>query len=179
MVKKVYIDAGHGGTDYGIAGINKVKESIIVMDIANRIKSLLINDGYDVKMSREDNNTSVSLSERSSDCNEWGADIVLSIHCNACDGTEKGLETYIYDNTSFDLASNIHGSIMSTGLYYENKGVIYKDLHMLRVPEMKSCIVNLAYIDNIEDCKLLINNIDSYSHAIYKGICGYFNSENM
>lgn len=170
--KKVYIDLGHGGIDGGAIGINKTKESDITSIIGNKLKPLLIEKEYDVRLS-SDVDTTISLSQRSQDANTWGADILVSLHCNALDGNEKGVETIVYEDNN-DLAMSIHGNILDTGLYTINRGIQTKNLHIVRETKMVSCLVNLAFIDNIEDYNILMSNLDKYATAIYKGIQEYF-----
>lgn len=173
--KKVYIDLGHGGYDGGAIGINKTKESDITSSVGKMLKPLLLKQGYDVSLSSDISDT-VSLSQRSQYVNMWGADISVSIHCNAADGYEKGLETIVYEESN-KLAICIHGNILDAGLYTINRGIQPKNLHIVREPNMPSCLVNLAFIDNNEDYDLLVSNLDKYSMAISKGIDEYFNSD--
>ena len=51
--KTVVIDAGHGGVDGGVSGVNTgVKESEINLAIAKSLKHFLVRNGYDVVMTR-------------------------------------------------------------------------------------------------------------------------------
>lgn len=40
---------------------------------------------------------SASISGRSEMANSWGADLFISIHCNAYNGTARGTETLVYN----------------------------------------------------------------------------------
>lgn len=172
-MKKVYIDLGHFGEDKGILGYNYIRESDIILEIGNRLKDLL-SENYIVRFSNEIGETA-SLSQRSSDANTWGADILISLHCNAFDCSFKGIESYVYcDDTDRKLANIIHGSIIGEGLYNKNNGVKTKNFHIVRYTNMPSCIVSLGYIDNIEDYELIIGNYSKIAEAIYSGINEYF-----
>ena len=59
---KVFIDAGHGGTDPGAVG-NGLKEKDIVLSIATKLGALLNGRGISIKYSRT-NDTYLSLEER-------------------------------------------------------------------------------------------------------------------
>src|SRR5690625_5241178 len=92
---KILIDPGHGGDDSGETG-NGLKEKDLTLDISKRIKNYLDDHytGHRIKMSRTGDAT-VSLSERTNEANNWGADFFLSIHINSGGGT--GYEDYIYN----------------------------------------------------------------------------------
>jgi len=86
---KVFIDAGHGGSDPGALG-NSMRESDINLDVALHLNQILMRAGIATKMSRT---IDVLPSQRPQMANSWGADILVSIHANAGGGT--GTETVI------------------------------------------------------------------------------------
>ncbi len=89
---KLYLDPGHGGSDSWAIG-NNLKEKDVVLDIALRIRNILINEyeNVDIKMSRT---TDVyrTLNERTDEANSWEADYFLSIHVNSYNGQVQGYE---------------------------------------------------------------------------------------
>lgn len=175
--KKIYIDLGHGGDDKGILGLNKLFEIDVVKNVGNELKSLLLSQGYDVRLSNEIGENA-SLSQRSYDVNNWGADILISLHCNALDGIVQGIETYIFnDEKDRVLANNIHGNIIKDKLYNSNNGIKEKNLHILRESNVSSCMVLLGYIDNIEDCNLITANYNTFAKSICNGIIEYLNTK--
>src|SRR5699024_2545295 len=97
---KLYLDPGHGGSDNGASG-NGLKEKDINLEIALKIRSILNSDykNVEVKMSSTKDST-VSLSERTNEANNWGADYFLSIHCNSFNGSAQGYEDYIHSSLS-------------------------------------------------------------------------------
>jgi len=81
-IKKVVIDAGHGGNDPGAVGRTGTYEKNINLDIAKRLYSILRQEGIQVVMTRAQDRF-VSLPSRVSIANNSGADLFLSIHSNA------------------------------------------------------------------------------------------------
>lgn len=81
-IKKVIIDAGHGGTDPGAIGRTGLREKDINLDIAKRLSSLFRAEGVQVVMTRS-TDTLIPLPKRVEIANNSGADIFLSIHSNA------------------------------------------------------------------------------------------------
>jgi N-acetylmuramoyl-L-alanine amidase len=99
-VKRVVLDAGHGGTDPG-ATAAQLLEKEITLDIGKRLQSLLEGDGFDVIVTRDADRT-IALKERARLANESRSDIFVSIHVNAIvKHTEsRGVETYYLGATN-------------------------------------------------------------------------------
>ena len=92
-VRKVVIDAGHGGASVGTRTPQGVLEKDLALDIAVRLKRLLDND-LQVVMTRE-SDQDVSLEQRGALANRAGADIFVSIHLNWIENRRsRGVETY-------------------------------------------------------------------------------------
>lgn len=174
MSKKVFIDPGHGGDDSGAVGVNGILEKTINLEVAKKVRDLLKRKGLEVKLSREKDVT-VSLGERTKYANEWKADCYISIHCNAYNGLSKGIETFSYNLSRNDLASDIHSNILKTKSYTIDRGLKTANFYVLRNTNMRACLVELGFIDNIEDAKILINNQDKFALGIANGILEYFN----
>jgi N-acetylmuramoyl-L-alanine amidase len=81
-IKKVVVDAGHGGTDPGTIGRSGLREKDVNLDIAKRLGSLLRAAGVEVVFSRSQD-TFISLSQRVEIANNSNADLFISIHANA------------------------------------------------------------------------------------------------
>src|SRR5699024_1967723 len=96
-MKKIFMDAGHGGTDPGASG-NGLVEKDLTLSIAHKITTYLESNfsEVEVKISRKTDQT-VSLTERTDAANAWEADVLLSIHINAGGGT--GFESYVYNGS--------------------------------------------------------------------------------
>jgi N-acetylmuramoyl-L-alanine amidase len=104
-VRRVAIDPGHGGRDTGAIGTSGVKEKDVTLDIAQRTAAVLARSGVQVLLTRDDDRT-VSLEERTARANAFGADLFVSVHCNASENHgRRGVETYVLD-TSNDLVAN-------------------------------------------------------------------------
>jgi N-acetylmuramoyl-L-alanine amidase len=93
-ISRVVIDAGHGGHDPG-ARANGLSEAELVLDVAQRLATLLQKQpGVEVVMTR-DRDVFIPLEERTAIANREGADLFLSIHANAARNSRaSGVETY-------------------------------------------------------------------------------------
>ena len=93
-VRRVVVDAGHGGYQGGTTLPDGIAEKEITLDVAQRLRNLLKRDGFEVVMTR-DRDEYVALEERTRIANRASADIFVSIHVNWFEGkTSRGVETY-------------------------------------------------------------------------------------
>ena len=101
-IKKIVIDAGHGGKDPGTIGKSGVKEKDINLDIAKRLSRILKSEGLEVIMTRSTDRF-ISLEERVNIANRANAELFLSIHANANRVRSiNGLEVYYVSPTVDD-----------------------------------------------------------------------------
>jgi N-acetylmuramoyl-L-alanine amidase len=93
-IRKVVIDAGHGGKDVGCNG--KVsKEADVALKIALELGNTIEKNLPDVKVIyTRKNDTFVELIDRAGIANKNKADLFISIHCNAGPSHAHGTETY-------------------------------------------------------------------------------------
>ena len=177
MAKKVYIDPGHGGNDSGAVGIDGALEKTVNLEMALKVEKLLKNQDLDVRLTRKDDRT-LSLKERIDLANNWSADCFVSIHCNAFNKEAKGVETYSLNDKTSDLAKDIQEEILKTGAYTLNRGVKTANFYVLRNTKMRACLVELGFIDNFDDIKIMTEKDDEIATAIAKGICKFLKVEN-
>jgi N-acetylmuramoyl-L-alanine amidase len=93
-VRTVVLDPGHGGSNLGTVAPGGLPEKVITLDIADRLRRLLEDHGYNVIMTRATDETK-SLKKRGDMANAAGGDIFLSIHVNWIELQEiRGVETF-------------------------------------------------------------------------------------
>lgn len=95
-VRRIVIDAGHGGHDYGAPGYFKgVYEKNITLQIARRLAAKIRKElHYQVIMTRTRDHY-LTLEERTAIANTRNADLFISIHANAArNHLAAGIETY-------------------------------------------------------------------------------------
>jgi N-acetylmuramoyl-L-alanine amidase len=100
-LSRVVIDAGHGGHDTGTIGPGGYTEKELVLDVANRLKSLIETElNAEVVMTRNDDSF-VPLESRTAIANQQEADLFISIHANSSKvRSVHGVETYYLNFTS-------------------------------------------------------------------------------
>jgi N-acetylmuramoyl-L-alanine amidase len=106
-VARVVIDPGHGGSDSGARGPDGLEEKEVTLDIGLRVTRILEAQGIQVLLTRAED-AFVSLEERTARANAFGADIFVSIHCNASDSRgHRALETYVLDTSRDEIAARV------------------------------------------------------------------------
>jgi N-acetylmuramoyl-L-alanine amidase len=106
-VTRVVLDPGHGGKDTGATGPGGLREKDVTLDIARRVAPVLSAKGVQVVLTRDDDRF-ISLEERTARANAFGADLFVSIHCNATEkGARRGVETYVLDTSRDELAARV------------------------------------------------------------------------
>lgn len=83
-VRRIIIDAGHGGYDGGAPGFDhRYKEKSATLDIAKRLADFLKEEpGLEVLLTRKDDYF-ISLKYRTDFANAHNGDLFISIHCNS------------------------------------------------------------------------------------------------
>lgn len=97
-LRKVVIDAGHGGHDPGaISKDRKLYEKNVVLDLALMLGDRIKGAYPDVKVIyTRDKDVFIPLYKRADIANKNHADLFISIHCNSVDNTKpSGFETYV------------------------------------------------------------------------------------
>ncbi len=92
---RIVLDAGHGGWDLGTVGREGLLEKNLVLEVAQRLGSLLENQlGCEVIYTRKDDNY-VTLEQRAELANQVHADLFISVHANYSSLiSARGVETY-------------------------------------------------------------------------------------
>jgi N-acetylmuramoyl-L-alanine amidase len=108
-VRRIVIDAGHGGHDPGTIGHGGLQEKELVLDVALRLERLVRQElGADVILTRS-TDVFIPLEERTAIANSRGADLFLSIHANSSRNTSAGgIETYF-----LNFAQNPHAEAVA------------------------------------------------------------------
>lgn len=144
------------------------------------LKAELIRCGFEV-LSLAPGDEDVPLEVRAKKSDAWGADFHLDIHANAFDGDfdkdASGIETLHYNSTKSKACAEVLHKYIKQGSKMVDRGT--KDgshLYMLRKPKAVANLVELGFMDDKDDIKLLLSESYRKECAIElaKGICEIF-----
>lgn len=172
--RKVVIDAGHGGSDYG-AIRNGINEKDITLDVAKRVEALLKKEGYAVKMTRT-SDVYVSLQGRCDISNAYDPDIFVSIHVNSSVRPEiTGIETHYYHQESMSLAQTLHSSLASN-INSKNRGLFKSKFYVINHTTAPSILMEIGFISNDGERAQLVSEKrkQDTAKAIAEGVKNYF-----
>ena len=173
-VKRVVIDAGHGGTDCG-AIRNGINEKDITLDVSKRVEALLKKQGYQVTMTRT-NDIYVSLADRVSISETNAPDIFVSIHVNSSTKPEiTGIETHYYHQESLNLAQTVHSSLASK-IQSNNRGLFKSKFYVINHTTAPAILIEIGFISNDNERAQLVSEKrkQDTAKAIVEGINNYF-----
>ncbi len=160
----IVLDPGHGGGDTGC--INRglgLKEKDITLDVALRLKELLEANGWTVILTREtDKDVSwyrspdtVELQARCDVANDNDAMMFISLHCNANRSSGvNGSSVYWYKRADRKLAHSLN-SALGANLGLRDIGTLRSGFYVLRNTAMPACLVEMAFLTNPHDGRLL------------------------
>ena len=101
-IRRIVIDAGHGGADTGAIGREGTKEKDITLSIAMKLRDFLSKMGIaDIRMTRT-RDTTVSLQDRMDFAKRAKADMFISIHVNSLPNSPKNVVETFYFGPSAD-----------------------------------------------------------------------------
>jgi len=122
-IKTVVIDPGHGGKDPGAVGVTKTKEKDVVLTVGLLLGKKIKKAFPEIKIIyTRSTDEFIGLAERASKANKAGADLFISLHCNAAHNKNAfGLETWVL---------GLHKSAASLEVAKkENNAILMEDGH--------------------------------------------------
>jgi N-acetylmuramoyl-L-alanine amidase len=106
-VRRIVVDAGHGGHDPGAIGRRGLREKDVTLDIARKVAKELKADGFEVVLTRSGDRF-LQLEERTALANTSRGDLFVSIHANANPRRNRsGIETYFLNVTDDRYAARL------------------------------------------------------------------------
>lgn len=178
-MKKIYIDAGHGGSNPGASYKNRTEQAD-VFRLAEAVKNILQRFGdIEVKLSRA-YNEDPSIAARANEANAWGADYFISIHRNAIGANiAKGAENWCYSKVAaggetYKKAQRIL-ELLCEKTGFVNRGVklgapAYTDFGVNSLTNMSSCLLEAGFIDSDTDNAIFDGKFDAMAEGIAQGL---------
>ena len=182
-VRKVVVDAGHGGFDSGKVGINGALEKDINLEIARKVQQKLEQAGIATIMTRktdqglydegEENKKQQDMKRRCSVINESEADLAVSIHQNSY--TQEsicGPQVFYYETSvkGRNLAEILQETLnQNLEIVRPRAGKANDTYYLLRKTEIPTVIVECGFLSNTEEAEKLMKEV--YQEKIAQAIC--------
>ena len=185
---KVFINPGHAQGGLPDPGACNKELGLRECDIALTIGSLagkaLTAAGCEVRLLQSHNlaGEAPGFQNVTAEANAWGADLFVSIHCNASRlHNARGFETYCY---SIDSEAGKVGYLIQQEMYlwirrfddgFWDRGVkMRRDLCVLRETSMPAVLVETGFIDSNADAALLTEHGQDIADAIARGVTDWW-----
>lgn len=176
---KVFINPGHcPGVDCGAINTKLyVFEADIALQIGEKVVDYLRAAGCEAEILQSNNLCGEDPRDLNvtKTANDWGAEIFVSLHCNAFNQHAQGTECLVFSKftESEQLAKAIQAQIVSS-LGTVDRGIKERsDLIVLKCTAMPAVLVEMAFIDNEDDCLKLMQKQDEFAAAIARGVTDY------
>lgn len=188
--KVIVIDPGHGGGDAGAIGPTGVMEKSVTLRVALELEKMLQEAGAEVIMTRRTDrqvsfkgDRASAIEELQARCdvgNNNNADIFISIHADSfTNPAARGSTGYYYSKTEGNSAIRLADAIrrgVCEQLRTPSRGTKPCDFYVVRHTDMAATLVELAFISNPDEEKLLDSDegITAAAQGIFDGIEDYF-----
>jgi N-acetylmuramoyl-L-alanine amidase len=192
--KLIVIDPGHGGGDTGTAH-NGLVEKSLTMDIATRLRALLVAQGWTVRMTRETDVDPVSsenlakmhadglpnaddrayLQTRCDVANNAGARLFISIHINSAPvESAHGTTFYWYKPQDAPFAQALEKAVIPLAGTADD-GTRHENFYVVRHTTMPAVLIETAFVTNPGDVALLRQPsfLQSVAQGIANGVKAY------
>lgn len=165
--KTIVIDAGHGGIDGGVEGANGSIEAEINLAVAKSLKHFFVRAGYDVVMTRENDDGLYGMSAKNKKARDMqarkekieaaNADLMISVHQNSYPlSSVRGAQVFYKasDEKSRDMARLVQEGMNANlgGDRTEKEG----DYYVLNCTSVPSILVECGFLSCPEEEKLLV-----------------------
>lgn len=190
----IVIDPGHGGADTGAAH-NGLMEKNITFDIAQRLRSLLIAQGWQVRLTRDTDVDPVSndnlakmhadgrpnpddrayLQTRCDVANLAGARLFISIHVNSAPvASASGTTFYWYKPQDAPFAQALERAVIPA-VGTQDDGARHENFYVVRHTTMPAVLIETAFLTNLGDVALLrqATFLQNMAQGIANGVKAY------
>lgn len=186
---KVVLDAGHGGIDGGVIGVNSgIKESDLNLIITKKVEKYLSDSGISVVLTRSTeaglygvatkNFKKLDMEKRKEIILKAQPNLVVSIHMNKYSlSTRRGAQVFYKagDENGKLLAQSLQSVFNAMPEATRECSILSGDYYILKCNKFPSVIAECGFLSSPEDEALLITEEyqDKIANSIYKGIIGY------
>lgn len=165
----IALDAGHGGSATG-AYYESTAEKDLNLSMTRKLDEILRGLGYRTMLTRS-SDVDVGLKRRSVLANDAGADIFVSIHCNASETNRNFQGLYVYHYPGSVQGAALAQAIQTPACQFTgavDRGINSANFSVVRESKMPAVLVETGFMTNHEE--LLRLKDDAYQTRMARGI---------
>ncbi len=175
----VYLSPSNQISNLGVSEVGYSNERYMMNKVGTVVYNKLKEAGIKVYRNNPDQNMAYWIGES----NYVNSDLHLAIHSNGSVNHDKqGVEVYVHEETSpaYSIALMLYDAIYDLYSYKSeetNKGVLYAEGAMGEVNPLNvkmGVLLEIAYHDDINDARWIVNNINEIGESIANAIIKYF-----
>lgn len=176
----IALDAGHGGALSG-AYYEGTAEKDLNLSMTRKLDQILRALGYNTLLTRQ-GDEDVGLKARSSIANSAGADLFVSIHCNAAENAPSFQGLYVYHYPGSAEGQALAQAIQTTACAFTgavDRGIDSANFSVVRESRMPAVLVETGFMTCHEELERLRDEAyqTRVAQGIAQGIVRYLNAK--
>jgi len=166
MSRRICIDAGHGGKDWG-ATAHGVREANVNLAVCRFLDGLLKGAGCTTLLTRS-TDVFIAINERARISNNFKANIFVSVHCNSDGPTAVGVETLYKSNNGLAIATPVQRALIAA-TKDRDRGLKHRtNLGVLNNTSAPAILPEIGFISHAATAKQLAT--EAYQRLVAKAI---------
>lgn len=167
--KKIYVSPSD--QIHNRYAVGSTTEAVQCRKIAKRLVAALQRCGFAAKT-----NLTGNMQQRVAESDQWGADLHLPVHTNAYNKKVKGTRLFSYDTkgAGYKACTAILAALAPITPGTSDSITARKTLYEIRKPKAPTAYVEVAFHDNPQEARWIIDNTEAIAEAICKGVCKYY-----
>ena len=166
---KVYLSPSD--QESNVYAYGNTTEAVQCGRIAEACRAALERSGVEVKVGHM-----ISMAQKCSESNTFGADLHVPIHTNAFNGKVMGTRMFCYSAGGKGMAAckAIFARLAPITPGESENIQVNADYYEVRVPAAPTAYIECEFHDTVEGAKWIVENTVLIGETIARGICDYF-----
>ena len=177
--KKIIIDPGHGGKDYGATGPGHLYEKDVNLEMSFYLKDMLEEAGAEIIMTRTED-VFVNLYDRPEKIDNYNPDLLISVHANAHQHGTQAVDTHglmtLYNYEHNKILAEIMLDKLEERMGLPAIRAWRRNIAVVRHPHVPTVLVEAGYMMHPVDNWHILHphGQEEFARAMMEGIEGYF-----
>ena len=166
---KVYLSPSD--QESNVYAYGNTTEAVQCGRIAEACRAALERSGVEVKVGHM-----ISMAQKCSESNAFGADLHVPVHTNAFNGKVMGTRMFCYntEGKGMDACKSIFARLAPITPGESENIQVNADYYEVRVPAAPTAYIECEFHDTVDGAKWIVENTVLIGETIAHGICDYF-----